>query len=308
LLATLSCTNCGAPLPKQARWTAVTCAHCGAVVAPGIPVIARKGFRAALAQAERDVPAGPDDVTLAGVRYRVLRVLAAGERADVLLATRARRLGERVVLKVLRNPAEAASVEREWAALEALQASDAQGAAHFTLRVPAPVARGEARLGLGGVARPALAVRASPGFRWTLADVRAEYPEGLDPRHAAWMWRRLLELLGWVHRAGWAHGAVEASHVLVDEREHGAILVGWSRAAPLDDGGDAAADLTATARAIRALPGDGVPPALAELLDACAACSPPASDGWLLMDLVAKAARRAFGPPAFVPLHMPRGR
>jgi hypothetical protein len=308
LLATLSCTNCGAPLPKQARWAAVKCAHCGAVVAPGVAVIARKTFRDALARAERDVPPRPDDLTLAGVRYRAIRWLRAGDHADVLLATRARRLGERVVLKVLRDPASAASVEREWAALDALHASDAQGAPHFTLRLPSPVARGEARLA-DGTRRPALAVRASPGFRWTLAEVRAEYPEGVDPRHVVWMWRRLLELLGWVHRAGWTHGAVHAEHVLVDEREHGAMLVAWSRAAAVNASPHAAADLTATAKAIRSLlAGGGAPAPLAAVLEPCAAGSPPAADGWALKEIVAQAARRAFGPPAFVPFHMPRPR
>jgi hypothetical protein len=292
-------------LPKQARWTAVKCVHCGAVVAPGVAVITRKEFRDALARAEREVAAGPDDVALAGVRYRVVRRLATGDRADVLLATRARRLGERVVLKVLRDPAGAALVEREWGALEALQASDAQGAPFFTLRLPIPVARGEARLA-HGTKRPALAVRASPGFRWTLADVRAAYPKGIDARHAVWMWRRLLEVLGWVHRAGWAHGAVDASHVLVDEREHGAMLVGWSRARRLAMGAEPADDLRATAAAIRALLGaDGVAP-LAEVLEPCAAGAPPVADGWALKELVAEAARRAFGPPTFVPFHMPR--
>ena len=281
------------------------CAHCGAVVAPGVAVVARKTFREALAASEREVPPRPDDVALAGARWRVIRRLAAGDRADVLLATRARRLGERVVLKVLRDRAGAASVAHEWEALHALQASEVQGATHFTTRLPAPVAHGEARMG-DGASRPALAVRASPGFRWTLADVRAAYPEGVDARHVVWMWRRLLELLGWVHRAGWTHGAVHATHVLVDEREHGAMLVGWSRAAPVAARAGAEADLTATARTVAALlAAGGTPAPVGELLAACAAGRPPATDGWALKEIVADAAERAFGPPAFVPFHMP---
>ena len=42
----------------------------------------------------------------------------------------------------------------------------------------------------------------------SLAAVRSAYPDGLDPRDVAWMWRRLLVALGVAHRAGLVHGAV----------------------------------------------------------------------------------------------------
>ncbi|MGH3238625.1 MAG: adenylosuccinate synthetase, partial [Streptosporangiaceae bacterium] len=45
------------------------------------------------------------------------------------------------------------------------------------------------------------------GFR-SLAEVRAAFPAGIDPRDAAWMWRRLLVAAGAAHRAGVIHGAV----------------------------------------------------------------------------------------------------
>jgi hypothetical protein len=308
-LLTLSCSNCGAPMPREARWTAVKCGHCGAVVAPGIRVVSRKEFREALARDEREVAVAPGDVVVAGVRYRVLERLAAGERADVLAATRARRLGERVVVKWMRGGAgaDARSIESEWTALAALAASQAQGAPHFTMRLPAPVAHGEAR-GADGRAGVALVVRDAPGFRPTVADVREAFPGGVDPRHAVWMWRRVLEVLGWVHRSGWAHGAIAPSHVVLNEREHGAILVSWSRARRTADGGDAPADIAAAAGAVRAVLGDDVPAPVRELVDACVAGASPSADAWQLKEIVAGAAERAFGPPAFVPFHVPRGR
>jgi hypothetical protein len=290
-------------MPKEARWTAVKCAHCGAVVAPGTRLVTRKEFRDALARSEREMPAGPDDVAVAGARYCVLERIAVGDRADVFLASRAQRLGERVVLKWLRPGADPPSVDGEWAALDALQQSSAQGAAHFTLRLPAPVARGEAR-GADGKGRAALVVRASPGFRLTLADVRQAFPDGVDPRHAVWMWRRILELLGWVHRSGWAHGAIEPRHVVLDEREHGAMLVSWSRALRVEEGGDAREDLVRAAAAIGSVVGDGVPAPVRELLDACVAGRSPTDDGWQLKEHVAQVAERAFGPPAFIPFHV----
>ena len=44
---------------------------------------------------------------------------------------------------------------------------------------------------------------------------RAAYPDGVDPRDVAWMWRRLLVALGLAHRAGVVHGAVLPEHVLI---------------------------------------------------------------------------------------------
>lgn len=52
-------------------------------------------------------------------------------------------------------------------------------------------------------------------------------PRKIDPRDAAWMWRRLLAGLGWAHRAGVVHGAVLPAHVLIHPAEHGLALVDW---------------------------------------------------------------------------------
>ncbi len=50
-------------------------------------------------------------------------------------------------------------------------------------------------------------IAALDGFR-SLTEVGTAYPDGVDPRDAAWMWRRLLVGLGFAHRAGVLHGAV----------------------------------------------------------------------------------------------------
>ena len=284
----------------------MTCAHCGASTAPGFAVVTRKEFRDALARADREIQLQPDDVSVSGIRYRVLGTLARGEHADVLLAERARRLTERVVLKVFRSAADVDAAAREWEALSALSTSDAQGAAHFTMRLPSPVARGVARLP-SGAELPCVVTRAQPGSRWNLEDVRRAFPGGLDARHAVWMWRRLLELLGWVHESGWVHGAVVPQHVVVNEREHGATLVSWSRAAKTGDGKSVSADIVMAARSIDSLlgPTEPVPAPLRTLVDECVAGVAGAEDAWVLKERVADAAAKAYGPPAFVPFHMP---
>ena len=61
----------------------------------------------------------------------------------------------------------------------------------------------------------------------TVGEVLRRRPDGVDPRDAAWMWRRLLTGLGWAHRAGLVHGAVLPEHVLIHPAEHGVVLVDW---------------------------------------------------------------------------------
>jgi len=62
----------------------------------------------------------------------------------------------------------------------------------------------------------------------SLADVRAAYPGGLDPRDWAWMHRRLLRALAAAHAIGWVHTAITADNVLIEPDRHGVVLVGWS--------------------------------------------------------------------------------
>ncbi|HEU4349759.1 MAG TPA: lipopolysaccharide kinase InaA family protein [Actinoplanes sp.] len=55
----------------------------------------------------------------------------------------------------------------------------------------------------------------------------ADISRRIDPRDAAWMWRRLLVALGWAHRAGIVHGAVLPAHILIHPQQHGVVLVDW---------------------------------------------------------------------------------
>lgn len=63
---------------------------------------------------------------------------------------------------------------------------------------------------------------------FTLEAVHIRHPE-LDPRHVAWIFKRLLAVLGIVHRAGVIHSAVSPEHVLVEPVSHKIVLVGWGQ-------------------------------------------------------------------------------
>ncbi len=327
----LRCPNCAAPIPFGARGE-VLCAYCGHVLTnvPGAGALPWKG-------PER----GPDDglprVHLEGRTYALRGLLARGETSDVFFARRDTRITELVTLKVLRAKADADLLSREWNVLRALHQSEAQGHEYFQRLLPQPVAFGQVR-GDGLDPRPAAAYRWRSGFVHTLADVRRQYPSGVDPRAAVWMWKRLLELLGWVHRTGYAHGTVTPAHVLVHARDHGVVLAGWSCAvrgerlpAVVDHAkefypstvwargeANAASDLIMAARAVAwTLGGDpatgtvpaSVPSAIASLVREVATrdAGAPADDAWELMERVSEAGRAAYGPPRFVVFSMPEG-
>jgi Lipopolysaccharide kinase (Kdo/WaaP) family len=290
-------------------------------------------YREALRELDAGV-ASTDGVNVAGIRYRILGRLGRGECCDVFLAERLRRLTERLVLKVLRSPDDVDMLDREEAVLRALHVAIVQGSDHFATRVPEVVHRGSMQSPEGE--RSALVLRHASGFTHTLDDVRQTFPDGVEPRHAVWMWRRMLETLGWMHRAGFAHGALVPRHLLVHARDHGVRIIGWSCATRLntsealpaliensgidypesllkDGRSTRATDIAMSARSIRHVlaRADGslsahVPIAMADLVQAYAAADPSCSeDAWEVSNEVAAAARSVFGPPAFVSFHMP---
>src|SRR5262249_18828553 len=69
--------------------------------------------------------------------------------------------------------------------------------------------------------------RWEPGFH-TLEQVHARHP-ALDGRHLAWVFKRLLTVLGFSHRQNIIHGAVLPCHALIHAAGHGLQLVGWGR-------------------------------------------------------------------------------
>jgi hypothetical protein len=68
----------------------------------------------------------------------------------------------------------------------------------------------------------------SPDELYTLDEVRTHFPAGLDPRHVAWIWRRLLTILGFAHAQDTVHAAVLPDHVLIEPRDHKLVLIGWT--------------------------------------------------------------------------------
>ncbi len=66
--------------------------------------------------------------------------------------------------------------------------------------------------------------------RYSFAEIRAAYSQGIDIRDAVWMWKRLLKALSFAHRHGIIHGSVIPPHVLPHPPSHGLTLIDWSYA------------------------------------------------------------------------------
>lgn len=334
-LVLLKCPGCGANLPPPSAPNGVlVCEYCGAMSA------ASGAMTWPLPRPEEDELFDPlrTRAFVAGMRYVLLGRLGRGDSSDVFLARRDTRLTELVVLKVARALSDADLIAREYEVLSELNGSSAQGAEHFSRLLPQPVAHGEAKDG-EGTRRPAAVYLWRSGFQHTFVHALEAHSGGVDPRAAVWMWKRTLELLGFVHRSGYVHGAVLPPHLLVHPRDHGVVLVGWcsaqrhTRSRPLpatssawrafypEDVWQGAAPSTATDLAMctrsvaYVLGGDpasgrvpgSVPEPLARLIRTHSDPShrEVTDDAWHLKERVDAAAREAFGPPRFVHFSMP---
>jgi hypothetical protein len=173
------------------------------------------------------------------------------------------------------------------------------------------------------------------GFRHTFEDVRRAHGRGIDPRPALWVWRRILEVLSFLHASQVVHGAVLPRHFLVEDGEHGIRLVGYGCAGrpgaafrEVPEGLEAycpprlsvpgklapEVDIAMSARCVADLLGAdlatgdlpaSVPGSLASLLRETGwpregESSPGAA--WPLRERLGEMATTLFGPPAFCPL------
>ncbi|MCB9598420.1 MAG: hypothetical protein H6719_37245 [Sandaracinaceae bacterium] len=308
-ITALECPHCTAPLlPEGGRST--VCAYCGRVLVDLPPTWWARPVVVPPWEG-RPEDRGKPRVGLGKHRYVLDRQIATGTSSDVWRAHRDARLTEHVVLKIAHDDGDAAAALRaEHRAIERLRGSGAAGASHFEPLLPQPVALGKLRG--DGPAHLAVAYRHKPGFVHPLTKVRARYPSGVDPRVAVWMWKRVLEMLAWVHGSGFVHGDVAPDHCVVHPLAHGVALVGWSKAAwrfGREAVGAPSEDVAASARVFTyVLGGDGgrlprgVPAPLARI--AAESVASPRDDAWAVHAELERMACDLFGPPRHTPLSL----
>jgi hypothetical protein len=304
MLSTLTCPSCGAPVRagSAASAASATCAYCSSTLLG----IDEESWAARLVRREEDdsLDARPW-CRVFGQKFLVHAPLGAGETSDVFFGERARRPTELVVIKVWRDPVAPRPFAQEWQRLESLGKSQGRRAPWMTTLLPQLVVMGTMK-SRAGIERPALVTRWRSGYRYTLRDVRRAYPAGIDARTAVWVWRRLLELLGWIHENGVVHSRVRPEHVLLHPRDHGVVLVGWSHAASRESAARSVEDIRASVESLRHVLGGSLPRPLEAV--ALAAERGARSDALSLSAEVREAAREVFGPARYHPFTMPDGR
>jgi serine/threonine protein kinase len=261
-------------------------------------------------------------------RYAPLRLLAAGDVADLHLAA----AGDEAnvtpeppcLLKVARGPEGNAHLDIERQALTTLLR--AAGDTSYRHYLPALT---DSFTAIGRGPRRVNVFRWGPGFH-TLEQVPEQHP-ALDGRHLAWIFNRLLTVLGFCHRRGIVHGAVLPCHVLIDAAGHCLRLVGWGRSVATGRRirgvparyeewypsevrhrrpAGPATDLFLAARCLVYLAGgdprtnrmpDAVPPPVRRFVRTCllesAAMRP--DDAWAVLEDFDDLLRAVYGPPAF---------
>jgi hypothetical protein len=127
------------------------------------------------------------------------------------------------MLKLARDPADGDLIGREAAALRWLAV---HGDAAFLPYVPRLTGTRRCVDPATGVTRRGNVLAELSGFV-TLEAVRARFPQGLDARDVAWIWRRALVALGLAHRSGLVHGAVLPPHLFIHPGEHALCLIDW---------------------------------------------------------------------------------
>ncbi|RYX84392.1 hypothetical protein EON83_10795 [bacterium] len=79
-------------------------------------------------------------------------------------------------------------------------------------------------------------LRVPKGRCYTAETLRRDiFPDGIEPRHVWWIFRRLLLTLWMAHLKGYIHGGVTPDHVLVFPDEHGLVLLDWACAAKIGE-------------------------------------------------------------------------
>jgi serine/threonine protein kinase len=258
----------------------------------------RDSFRQAFVRARQR----GGDIQCAGERYLLLELLGTGKISEVYLARRIGAMPFLATIKLSSAPAAVARYAREAEVLRELHA--------ISSLLPEVVAQGPVD---GDSSRHALVFPHPNGYWGSLADLNERFPPGIDPRHAVWIWRRMLDILRFVHAQDWSHGDVRPEHALVHPEDHAVRLISWGSAQK--GAHNHAMDLLRCARTVvvlvtgasgsESVP-NAVPPALAKLLTRAsqdeAFCRTQGAQG--LDDLLRAAAHEAFGPPSFVPLNI----
>jgi hypothetical protein len=291
----------------------------------------------------RAADTAPLDIDHAGQTYRVGRRMAIGAACN-LYRCQFSEAGSTIdgIFKIARDSRSNPLIENEAQVLRHLHAADREK--RYTPFLPRVVQTLEVADEIPGTVRKANVLHLdheipSPDSTYTLEEVRFHHPAGLDPRDMAWIWRRLLSILGFLHRNDTLHTAVLPLHVLIEPKEHKLVLIDFCgaiagakrKSTPLRliHGGNElwypadvrhapatpAVDVQMAARCmidllggdpVRASFPDTLPPALQRHMERCLSASAASvPDAWELLEDFDRLIESLWGPRRFRVLRLP---
>ncbi len=153
--------------------------------------------------------------------YTLNTVLAEGDVASIYLAQTQNK--EQVVCKVALDPQDNDLVEHEAEILRRLAQTEHK---KFLMFVPRLLNSFDFREQTTWTVRRVNVLSYMSGF-YTAKQIHDVYPNGIDPKDMAWIWRRLLMAMAVGHQMDVIHGAILPEHVLVHPDGHGLILIDW---------------------------------------------------------------------------------
>lgn len=171
----------------------------------------------------------------------------------------------------------------------------------------------------------------------TLQEIIEAYPGGIDAADMAWIFNRLLVILGITHSFGIVHGAVVPDHIMVRLSDHNGMLIDWCYSVDVGqtvlavsrpnkayyapellakETASEAADIYMAAQCMVKLLGgnvatgdlpDRVPLPIKKLLQTCLIPSPHrrANDAWELFETFNKILKKLYGKPKFRAFRLP---
>jgi serine/threonine protein kinase len=270
---------------------------------------------------DRSAPATPSTLRTKRRAYEVGALVARGDVCDLFdCSFELDGRTERAVLKAARSAADADLLTSEASTLKALAKGGTRGEG-FLRHLPHLFDSFSAEGRRANVLE-------SLSSHTSLERVLAAYPRGLDFRDAAWMVKRLLSAIGFLHRRGFVHAAIIPSHVLVDPRDHGAHLVGFCHAVPAGDRARLVSkrfrdffapelfdkkpatpqsDIFSAGKCALALLDADTPPLLRRFFETCVVSAPTRrpDDAWALHEELDALLRKLVGRPTFRPFLMP---
>jgi hypothetical protein len=334
----IMCPQCNAPLTPHKFARSIVCSYCGATIRLDESAVSAEKFREAFrvwnSPSNYQIPSW---ISIGDHHWAIGKCIAQGEQSDVYFGRLARWPTELAIIKILRDQKYADHLQNEWDVLQTLQQSEAPGADNFTRLIPVPILHGDITSGSHTGSRVSI-FRWASGFLHNFEDVIQVYPSGIPPQASIWVWRRILEVLSFIHASGMAHGAILPSHLLIQENEHGVRLVGYTCAGQLGENLRAISqsyrsfypqsmhgnpkltahlDIVMSARCIAAFlggnPETGVLPAevptkLAQIVKRIALsdlADRGSEDTWTIREELGVISREVFGLAKFIPIEMP---